>query len=132
MKKTNRATSEKESKPALAAIDSIGIDIGDKVSHYCRLDTEGMIAEEQGFYTTITSGKAEKSEKSGTEKRDRLVWTPKLRHRKAEKSGTGSCERMPPGVAFTRVWTSLRLRRDSLGALPGVCCLPSVLGRFSS
>ena len=55
MKKSSKASGGKEGKETVAVMDTIGIDIGDKVSQFCRLDVDGEVADQQRFHTNTES-----------------------------------------------------------------------------
>ncbi|MCW5963620.1 MAG: hypothetical protein KIT83_06250 [Bryobacterales bacterium] len=53
--KKSITSGRKEGKETVAAMDTIGIDIGDKVSQFCRLDVDGEVADQQRFTSTPRS-----------------------------------------------------------------------------
>ncbi|MCW5963630.1 MAG: hypothetical protein KIT83_06305 [Bryobacterales bacterium] len=55
MKKSTKASGRKEGKETVAAMDTIGIDIGDKVSQFWLTDVDGEVADQQRFHTNTES-----------------------------------------------------------------------------
>jgi hypothetical protein len=56
-KGVSKAVDEPSAEPAAKAIsgETVGIDIGDRVSQFCRLDAAGQIAEQWRLHTTAAS-----------------------------------------------------------------------------
>jgi transposase len=55
MKKSNKAKLMKNAGDQRASGETIGIDLGDKVSRYCKLNAEGEVIEEGSFQNTESS-----------------------------------------------------------------------------
>lgn len=53
--RTKAAKADGSTSDSLAQIDTIGIDVGDRVSQFCRLSPEGEILEETRFHTNAAS-----------------------------------------------------------------------------